>query len=169
MLYCPGWKLAGETRFPVLGCAKVNKEISKFANIFVECCLDILWKQEWREFNDQVDCWTKNLWDVFKPCPSTVLSFFSLIFASILFSHGMCGFICFIYQCPYLWLWRCGWWGRHDLETFSTLLVLYEGNPPLIGGFPHKGSVTVSIEVFFNVCPGKRLNKPNQPQYHKIK
>ena len=30
------------------------------------------------------------------------------------------------------------WW-RHPMETFSALLTLCEGNPPVTGGFPHKG------------------------------
>ena len=29
----------------------------------------------------------------------------------------------------------CTWW-RHQMETFSALLALCEGNPPVTGGFP---------------------------------
>ena len=29
------------------------------------------------------------------------------------------------------------WW-RHQMETFSALLALFEGNPPIPGGSPHK-------------------------------
>ena len=32
------------------------------------------------------------------------------------------------------------WW-RHKMETFSVLLALCEGNPPLTGEFPHKGQL----------------------------
>ena len=30
------------------------------------------------------------------------------------------------------------WW-HHQMETFFELLALCEGNPPVTGGFPHKG------------------------------
>ena len=30
------------------------------------------------------------------------------------------------------------WW-RHQMEPYPVLLALCEGNPPVIGGFPHKG------------------------------
>ena len=30
------------------------------------------------------------------------------------------------------------WW-RHQMETFSALLAMYEGNPPVTGGFPSQG------------------------------
>ena len=33
---------------------------------------------------------------------------------------------------------RITWW-RHQMETFSALLALYGGNPPVTGEFPHKG------------------------------
>ena len=35
-------------------------------------------------------------------------------------------------------LFKISWW-RHQMRTFSALLALYEGNPPVTGGFPHKG------------------------------
>ena len=38
--------------------------------------------------------------------------------------------------------------GRRDTETLSTLLSLYEGNPPTNDGFPHKGPVIYSFDVF---------------------
>ena len=42
------------------------------------------------------------------------------------------------------------WW-RHQMETFSTLMTLCEGNPPVTGRFPSQGPVTRSFEVFF-IC-----------------
>ena len=36
---------------------------------------------------------------------------------------------------------------RHQLETFSALLSLCAGNPPSIGGSPHKGAVTRTFDV----------------------
>ena len=35
------------------------------------------------------------------------------------------------------------WW-RHQMETFSALLTLCEGNPPVTGGFPSQRTVTRS-------------------------
>ena len=32
---------------------------------------------------------------------------------------------------------------RHDMEKFSTLLALCEGNPPVMGGFPHTKGLSV--------------------------
>ena len=42
------------------------------------------------------------------------------------------------------------WW-RHPMETFSTLLDLYEGNPPVTDGFPSLRPVTQSF-VFSLIC-----------------
>ena len=39
-------------------------------------------------------------------------------------------------------------WGLHHMETFSTLLALCEGNPPVTGGFPLQRPVTQSFDVF---------------------
>ena len=47
------------------------------------------------------------------------------------------------------------WW-RHQMETFSALLALCEGNPPVSGGFPSQRSVTRCFCAFFDLC----LNKP---------
>ena len=41
------------------------------------------------------------------------------------------------------------------METFSTLLSLCEGNPPVTGGFPSQRPVTLSFDLFFDM----RLNK----------
>ena len=50
------------------------------------------------------------------------------------------------------------WW-CHQMETFSTLLALCEGNPPVTGGFPSQRPVTQSFDVFFDLCRNKRLSK----------
>ena len=44
---------------------------------------------------------------------------------------------------------------RHEIETFSALLALCEGNPPVTGGFPSQRPATRSFDVFFDL----RLNK----------
>ena len=46
------------------------------------------------------------------------------------------------------------------METFSALLALYEGNPPVTGGFPSQMPVTRSFDVFFDL----RLNKLSSKQ-----
>ena len=50
-------------------------------------------------------------------------------------------------------------WSRHQVETFSALLVLCEGNPPFIDGFPSQRSVTRSFDDSFDLCMNKRLYK----------
>ena len=47
------------------------------------------------------------------------------------------------------------WW-RHQMETFSALLVICAGNSPVPGEFPSQRPVTQSFDVFFDL----RLNKP---------
>ena len=42
------------------------------------------------------------------------------------------------------------WW-RHQMGTFSALLALCEGNPPVTGGFPSQRPVTRSFDVFFDL------------------
>ena len=41
-------------------------------------------------------------------------------------------------------------WRRHQMETFSTLLALYEGDPPVIGEFPSHSPITRSFDGFFH-------------------
>ena len=48
------------------------------------------------------------------------------------------------------------WW-RHQMEAFSVLLVLCEGNPPVTGGLPWKRPVMLTL-MFFQGCLNKRLN-----------
>ena len=40
------------------------------------------------------------------------------------------------------------WW-HHQMETFSALLVLCEGNPPVTGGFPSKRPVTWCCFIWY--------------------
>ena len=55
---------------------------------------------------------------------------------------------------------RLGIWWHHQMETFSTLLALYQGNPPVTGGFPSQRPVMQSFDVSFDVRLNKRLSKP---------
>ena len=50
-------------------------------------------------------------------------------------------------------------WRPHYVETFSALLALCEGNPPLTGGFPSQRPVARSFDVFFDLHLDKRLSK----------
>ena len=56
------------------------------------------------------------------------------------------------------------WW-RHQMETFSALLALCEGNPPVTGGFPTQGPVTRSFGVFYDLRPNKRLSKQSRRRW----
>ena len=65
---------------------------------------------------------------------------------------------CFVlhsYQFSWLWL---TWW-RHQMETFSALLVICVGNSPVPGEFPTQRPVTRSFDVFFDLRLNKRLSK----------
>ena len=48
---------------------------------------------------------------------------------------------------------------RHQVETYSTLLALCDGKPPVNGGFPSQRPVTQSFDVFFDFRLNKRVGK----------
>ena len=50
------------------------------------------------------------------------------------------------------------WW-HHQLESFSVLLALCEGNPLVTGGFPSQRPVTRSFDIFFDLHLNKWLSK----------
>ena len=54
---------------------------------------------------------------------------------------------------------NCRAWWRHQMETFSVLLALCEGNSPVTGGFPSERSVTRSFDFLFDLHLNKQLNK----------
>ena len=56
------------------------------------------------------------------------------------------------------------WW-RHRMETFSALLALCEGNPPVTAGFPSQKPVPRSFDVFFDLCLNKRLSKQSRRRW----
>ena len=56
------------------------------------------------------------------------------------------------------------WW-RHQIKTFSELLDLCEGNPPVTGGFPSPRPVTRSFDVFFDLRLNKRLSEPSRRRW----
>ena len=53
------------------------------------------------------------------------------------------------------------WW-HHQMETFSALLALCEGNLPVTGGFPSQRPVTQSFDIFFDLRQNKRLSKQSR-------
>ena len=50
------------------------------------------------------------------------------------------------------------WW-RHQMETFSALLVIFAGNSAVSGQFPAQRPVTRTFDVFFDIRLNKRLSK----------
>ena len=50
------------------------------------------------------------------------------------------------------------WW-RHQMETFSALLVICARNSPVTGEFPAQRPVTLSFDVFFDLRRNTRLSK----------
>ena len=53
------------------------------------------------------------------------------------------------------------WW-CHQMETFSLLLALCEGNPLVTAGFPSQRPVMQSFDVFFDLCLNKWLSKQSR-------
>ena len=57
------------------------------------------------------------------------------------------------------------WW-RHQMEAFSALLALCEGNHPLVtGGFPLQRPVMRSFDVFFDLRMNKWLSKQSRRRW----
>ena len=50
------------------------------------------------------------------------------------------------------------WW-RHQMDTFSALLAICEGNSPFPGEFPAQRPVTRIFDVLFDLRPNKQLSK----------
>ena len=53
----------------------------------------------------------------------------------------------------------CHAWWRHQMETFSMLLALCEGKPPVTGGFSSQRPVTRNFGVLFDPRLNKQLSK----------
>ena len=58
-----------------------------------------------------------------------------------------------------------GTWWRHQIETFSVLLALYQGNPLNTGGSPQQRPVTRSFDAFLFVA--ERLSKQSSLRRHR--
>ena len=56
------------------------------------------------------------------------------------------------------------WW-RHQLETFSALLELCEGNLLVTCGFPSQSTVTRRFDVFFDLRLSKKVSKHSRRRW----
>ena len=56
-------------------------------------------------------------------------------------------------------------WRRHEMETFSALLVLCAGNSPVTGEFPSQRPVTRSFDAGFDLRQNKRLSKQSRHRW----
>ena len=54
------------------------------------------------------------------------------------------------------------------METFSALLALCEGNPPVTGGFPSQRPVKRKLDVYFDTCPNKLLIKRSRCRWFEM-
>ena len=61
--------------------------------------------------------------------------------------------------------WLPATWWHHQMETISKLLALYEGKPPVTGGFRSQRSVTQSFDVFFDLRLNKWLKEQSRCQW----
>ena len=61
-------------------------------------------------------------------------------------------------------VWWTVWW-RHQMEIFSALRALCDGNPPVTGGFPSQRPVTRSFGVFFDLRLNKLLRKQSRRRW----
>ena len=58
----------------------------------------------------------------------------------------------------------CTWW-RHQMETFSALLVRCEGKQPVTGGFPSQRPVMPIFDVFFDPRLNRQLSKQSRRRW----
>ena len=56
------------------------------------------------------------------------------------------------------WLTWNSWW-LHQMETFFALLAICAGNSPITGEFRAQWPVTLSFDIFFDLCLNERLSK----------
>ena len=57
---------------------------------------------------------------------------------------------------------------HHPMETFSALLALCEGNPPVTSEFPSQMPLTWSFDVFFDLHLNKQLSKQSRCQWFEM-
>ena len=54
---------------------------------------------------------------------------------------------------------EAGRWWSHDIESYSALLALCEGNPPVIGGLPSQSASIAELWCFIWCTPEQHLSK----------
>ena len=59
------------------------------------------------------------------------------------------------------------WW-RHQMEAFSALLALCEGNSPVTGAFPSQRPMTRNFDVFFDLHLDNKLNKQSRCRWFEM-
>ena len=99
-------------------------------------------------------------------------------YSSLKLSFNLCCFACFFKllvvpcQRSYQYL-SCGntllnpWW-HHQMETFSALLALCQGNLPVTGEFPSQRTVMRSFDIFFDPCLNKQFSKQSRHQWFEM-
>ena len=84
---------------------------------------------------------------------------FQIIIPTFLYVYVYaCLWVCNSRSHVYIYVFHISWW-RHQMEIFSALLAICAGNSPVPGEFPTQRPVTRSFDVFFDLCPNKRLSK----------
>ena len=63
---------------------------------------------------------------------------------------------------------NCWAWWCHQMETFSALMALCEGNSPVTGEFPSQRPVMRSFDVFFDLCLSKCLSKQSKCRWYEV-
>ena len=76
----------------------------------------------------------------------------------------LCG-VMFLEKINELWWPRDVPWWRYQMETFSALFALCEGNSLVTGEFPSQKPVTRSFGVIFDLRLNKRLSKPSKRRW----
>ena len=61
----------------------------------------------------------------------------------------------------YVYILANSWW-RHQMESFSALMTVCEGNSLVTGDFPSLSPVTRSFDVFFDLRLNKRFSKQSR-------
>ena len=82
---------------------------------------------------------------------------------SVRFEFKISGHILYC-NSPKIWIWLSSWW-RHQMETFSALLALCEGNPLDTAGFPSQNPVTRSFDVLFDLRMNEWLSKQSRRRW----
>ena len=90
-----------------------------------------------------------------KPLSEPVMVGYWCIYAS----PGLNEFFADSYR--FICLYSSPWW-RHQMETFSALLVLCAGNSPVTSEFPSQRPLTRSFDVFYDLGLNKRLSKQSR-------